>query len=185
MSWRRTGQCRGGGMGRTVMMNLRIEWGDCDPAGIVYYPNFFHWFDVATWNFCAACGVPIGVLQQRYGILGLPLLEAKAAFKAPARPQDIMTIHTTLGALQRKAFQIRHLCFRGETALLEGQETRVWAHADARRPNGMRAAVIPAEVVASLTASGKRATLAARRSAVRRCRENPEQSGPRVIPRGS
>jgi acyl-CoA thioesterase FadM len=24
---------------------ILVAWGDCDPAGIVYYPNYFHWFD--------------------------------------------------------------------------------------------------------------------------------------------
>ena len=22
---------------------IRIEWGDCDPAGIVFYPRYFEW----------------------------------------------------------------------------------------------------------------------------------------------
>ena len=25
-----------------------VEWGDCDPAGIVFNPRFFEWFDAAT-----------------------------------------------------------------------------------------------------------------------------------------
>jgi len=28
-------------MSRTATTTIRVEWGDCDPAGIVYYPNFF------------------------------------------------------------------------------------------------------------------------------------------------
>src|ERR1017187_5514616 len=27
---------------------VRIEWGDCDPAGIVFYPRYFEIFDAST-----------------------------------------------------------------------------------------------------------------------------------------
>jgi len=137
----------GGAMSRTVTSTIRIEWGDCDPAGIVYYPNFFHWCDVATWNFFAACGLPIGDMQARYGTLGLPLLEASATFLAPSRPRDLLTIATRLGKLRRVAFELHHAFSRDGVALLEARELRVWAHADTTQPKGMRAATIPREVI--------------------------------------
>src|SRR5258708_12185408 len=83
-------------MSRKVTTRIRVEGGDCDPAGIVYYPNFFHWCDVAAWNFFAACGLSISDMQARYGTLGLPLLEASAAFHAPSRPRDLVPIATPL-----------------------------------------------------------------------------------------
>ena len=27
---------------------VRIEWGDCDPAGIIFYPRYFEFFDAWT-----------------------------------------------------------------------------------------------------------------------------------------
>ena len=32
----------------TNTRTVRIEWGDCDPAGIVFYPRFFAMFDTST-----------------------------------------------------------------------------------------------------------------------------------------
>ena len=32
----------------TYVRNTRIEWGDCDPAGIVFYPRYFAMFDSCT-----------------------------------------------------------------------------------------------------------------------------------------
>ena len=29
----------------TITRNVRIEWGQCDPAGIVFYPRYFEIFD--------------------------------------------------------------------------------------------------------------------------------------------
>ena len=28
--------------------NVTIQWGDCDPAGIVFYPRYFEMFDAST-----------------------------------------------------------------------------------------------------------------------------------------
>jgi 4-hydroxybenzoyl-CoA thioesterase len=123
------------------------------PAGIVYYPNFFHWCDVATWNFFAACGLPLVELRKRYGIIGFPLLEARATFRMPSRPQDTIAIGTSLGPLRRKTLELHHAFSRDGAALLDAREVRIWAYHDATRPNGLRAAAIPPEVVARLTAS--------------------------------
>jgi len=38
---------------------VTVEFGDCDPAQIVYYPNFFRWMDAASRHFFIACGVPL------------------------------------------------------------------------------------------------------------------------------
>ena len=29
----------------------QVHWGDCDPAGIIFYPTYFRWMDAATWAF--------------------------------------------------------------------------------------------------------------------------------------
>ena len=43
---------------KEVVYTVRVEFGDCDPAGIVWFPNFFRWIDVASRHFFAECGVP-------------------------------------------------------------------------------------------------------------------------------
>ena len=44
-------------MSKTIIHPVRVEFGDCDPAGIVYFPNFFRWYDAASRNFFPECGV--------------------------------------------------------------------------------------------------------------------------------
>ena len=42
----------------TFRRQLTIEWGQCDPAGIVFNSRFFEMFDASTWQmFQAALGV--------------------------------------------------------------------------------------------------------------------------------
>ena len=63
-----------------------IEWGQCDPAAIVFNARFFEFFDWGTWTlFEAALGVKPPDLAAAFGIVGIPLVDAGARFLAPAR----------------------------------------------------------------------------------------------------
>src|SRR6516164_5822282 len=67
-----------------------IEWGHCDPAGIVFNSRFFEYFDWGTWKlFEAALGVKPHELGPTYGIMGIPLVDSGARFIAPARFGDM------------------------------------------------------------------------------------------------
>ena len=52
---------------------IRVEWGDCDPAGIVYYPRYFALFDNCTAALFEAAGLPKQEMLKTYGIVGMPL----------------------------------------------------------------------------------------------------------------
>ena len=70
-----------------------IEWGHCDPAGIVFNSRFFEFFDWGTWMlFEAALGVKPSDLSTAFGIVGLPLVDAGARFLAPARFGDVVEL---------------------------------------------------------------------------------------------
>ena len=45
-------------MSKEVIYTYRVEFGDCDPARIVWFPNFFRWIDAASRHFFVECGVP-------------------------------------------------------------------------------------------------------------------------------
>lgn len=59
---------------------VRIEWGDCDPAGIVFYPRYLAFFDASTAYLFESVGLPQEQLAARYGIVGMPLIEVQAKF---------------------------------------------------------------------------------------------------------
>ena len=69
----------------TNSIEIEIEWGDCDPAGIVYYPNFFRWFNRGAHKLFDAVGLPFHELIKDQDTVGVPLLDAKATFHAPVR----------------------------------------------------------------------------------------------------
>jgi 4-hydroxybenzoyl-CoA thioesterase len=132
---------------------LTIEWGHCDPAGIVFNPHFFEYFDWGTWTlFEVALGVKPHELAAAFGIVGLPLVDSGARFMAPARFGDVVEIATQVSAFRRSSFDVKHQLFVRGAIAVEGQETRVWAGRDPVDPSKMKSQPIPAEVVARFQA---------------------------------
>src|SRR3954465_2119906 len=80
---------------RSVVYTVRVEFGDCDPARIVWYPNFFRWIDAASRHFFVECGVPPWhETEKTMGIIGTPLVDTHAKFIKTASYGDVLQIHT-------------------------------------------------------------------------------------------
>jgi len=105
--------------------SVTIEWGDCDPAGIVFYPRYFAMFDTSTAAlFSAALGIDKFTLRRRFGIVGFPMLETSAKFTLPSRYGETVNIETRVTRLGRSSFNVAHRLMRGEQAAIEATETR-------------------------------------------------------------
>ena len=128
---------------------LTIEWGQCDPAGIVFNSRFFELFDSSTWLlFQAALGVKPHQLAASFGIIGIPLVDARANFLKPVKFGDVIDIASQVSEFRRSSFDIEHrLSIDGELAV-EGGETRVWAVRDKANPEKIGATPIPGDVIA-------------------------------------
>jgi 4-hydroxybenzoyl-CoA thioesterase len=125
---------------------ITVEWGDCDPAGIVYYPSYFRWFDQATYRLFLAAGLKRDDLANGQWTEGTPLVAAECAFRHPSQPGEKLVIESHVEKFGRTSFTVRHV-FRDATGTIaaEGTETRIWARkeGDAR---SLRAVVLPEEV---------------------------------------
>jgi 4-hydroxybenzoyl-CoA thioesterase len=131
-----------------------IEWGHCDPAGIVFNARFFEFFDWGTWSlFDTALGVKPHELASVYGIVGIPLVDSGARFIAPARFGDVVELSSRVSEFRRSSFDVEHkLVARGAVAV-EGRETRVWAVRDPADPDKIKGQAIPEEVTARFRAA--------------------------------
>ena len=105
---------------------FQITWGDCDPAGIVFYPRYFYWFDTTYQRWLAARGLSQAILQERYGVIGTGALDTGAKFHAASRDGDHMSVRATAGEWKAKSFRITYRCLREGRLLAEGFETRGW-----------------------------------------------------------
>lgn len=125
-----------------------VEWGDCDPAGIVFNPRFFEWFDAASAAlFSRALGMTKAEMVKRYDIVGIPLVDTRATFQVPCSYGDEVRIESTVSEFRRSSFDVRHRLLRADGALaVEAFETRVWVGRHPDRPGGIKAQPIPEEV---------------------------------------
>lgn len=138
----------------TALVNcrsFRIEWGQCDPAGIVFYPQFLIIFDTATGHLFARTGLSPSEMRVRYSIIGMPLVEQGAKFLKPCRFDDEVTVESEAGDWGRVSFMVRHRILNAGELAVEGFEKRVWATTDAEHPGKIKTKSIPPEVIACLS----------------------------------
>ncbi|MEZ5824805.1 MAG: hypothetical protein R3C97_08725 [Geminicoccaceae bacterium] len=65
----------------TFAREVLIEWGDCDPAGIVFYPRYFAMFNQSTsLLFEAATGLTAFEIMEKYRSIGWPMVDTRALF---------------------------------------------------------------------------------------------------------
>lgn len=138
-----------------MLVNTRtveIEFGDCDPAGIVYYPNYFRMFDASTAHlFEAALGMKKIAWIRQFDIVGIPMVDTGAKFSKPSRFGDVVSIESTITEFRRSSFVVGHKLYSGGDLAIEAHEIRVWAGADPEKPGGIKSRAIPPEVVAALS----------------------------------
>jgi 4-hydroxybenzoyl-CoA thioesterase len=133
---------------------VRIEWGDCDPAGIVFYPRYFAMFNHSTELLIEqALGIKKYALNQLYGLGGYPSVRSQARFLLPTRYGDDVEIESTVTNVGRSSFSIEHKLSLDGALAVDGNETRVWAIRDPDRPGGFRAEPMPAEMAARFRAT--------------------------------
>lgn len=129
---------------------VRIEWGDCDPAQIVFYPRYFAMFDGATQElFRAALGKPKIEWVKHFGIIGFPMVDTRAKFIVPSRYGDDIVIESRVSRFGGSSFDVEHRVLRDTILAIEASETRVWAGADPDKPGAIKGRKIPAEVIAA------------------------------------
>lgn len=134
----------------TGRINFNVQWGDCDPARIVFYPRYFYWVDASSHHMLNGAGLHHDDLHERYKIRGLVLGKVAMEFKTPAFFGESIQIFSRISRIGGASFNIAHEIHRGDTLILTGEETRVWALDDPTKPSGIAAGPIPPEVRAAL-----------------------------------
>ena len=134
-------------MSKSVTYTVRVEFGDCDPAGIVWFPNFFRWIDAASRHFFIECGVPRWEDTARtLGVIGTPLVDTHSKFVKTASYGDTLQVQVTIPEWRDKSFVQAYRVMRGEDLIMECEEVRIFAAKREDGKNGIRAVPIPADI---------------------------------------
>ncbi|HEY8583558.1 MAG TPA: thioesterase family protein [Capillimicrobium sp.] len=74
---------------------LRVRFGECDPQGIVFNPNYLAYADVAlTELFREAAGSYAEVVASGTDMV---MVESRVTYRAPARADDLLDIELAVG----------------------------------------------------------------------------------------
>jgi 4-hydroxybenzoyl-CoA thioesterase len=130
----------------TSKRRIRVEWGQCDPADIVFYPQYFAWFDACTTHLFESVGFLPGRFFTEFGVKGFPLLEASAKFLVASGYGDDIDTESSVVDWGTKTFKIAHKFSRAGTPLLEGFETRIFVTAHPDDPARLKSVPVPPEV---------------------------------------
>ena len=133
--------------------DVQIQWGDCDPANIVYYPRYFAMFDDSTSTLFEAAGFSKQDLVRKYGLVGIPMVDTRAKFYIPSTYGDWITIETKIESIKRSSFEVKHNVYKAADLAIEAFETRVLVGRDPANPEKLKSAPFPAEMVTKFTGS--------------------------------
>ncbi len=103
----------------------QVQWGDCDPAGIIFYPTYFRWIDAASWTLFDQAGYGPKWMREQH--MAMPLVSAECQFLAPAAHGDRCEVRSRIARFGGKSFVVEHDIVRADgTPLAKASETRVW-----------------------------------------------------------
>lgn len=130
----------------SVTINLPVRFGDCDPAGFVYYPVLFHYFHLGLEEFFAArCGLTYAALMAEHR-LGFPTVHVETDFSAPLIYGNTFDLETQVTQIGTTSATFAYLISRADDELECARSTQVQVclNLDTRRavpiPDWLRAA---------------------------------------------
>ena len=129
-------------------LTIQIGWGHCDPAKIVFYPNYFIWFDQSAHLLFDKAGSNMGDLMKQYGVVGLPIVDAHAEFICPSKYGDVIEVTSWISEWRAKTMIASHEIHNNGQLCVKGAEVRVWAKPHPSNPNRLQAQVIPDSIKA-------------------------------------
>ncbi|MBV9544255.1 MAG: acyl-CoA thioesterase [Chloroflexi bacterium] len=115
-----------------LSVRVQVGWGDCDPAGIVFYPRFYAWMDTVSHVLARAMGISReAMLPPQPDLVGFPVVGTQAEYLSPARMDDVLEVRTRVARVGRSSLSLRHEIVRlntdgSEELLVRGREDRVF-----------------------------------------------------------
>ena len=131
-----------------------IEWGHCDPSGVLFNSRYFEFSDWSTaLLFEAATGMDKPELMAKYGA-NMPLVDVRGRFVKALKLADMVEIASTIREFRRSSFDVAHQFLKHGEVMAETQETRVWCAIDSESPPNLRSLPLPQELIEQFRSAG-------------------------------
>ena len=113
--------------------SLQVRYAETDQMGIVYYANYFIWFEVGRTDFCRQQGFAYRETESQEGLY-IIVAEARCRYKAPARYDDQILVRTCLRSCRKRVLIFGYEIYRqnNDELLAEGETVHVITDRDGR-----------------------------------------------------
>jgi acyl-CoA thioester hydrolase len=122
--------------GYAVSTDIYVRYAETDQMGVVYYGNYFTWFEVGRNAFFRSLGQSYKALEEQ-GML-LPIVEAYCRYLNPAKFEDRITITTSLDDLTASRLVFSYTIRCGETPVATGRTTQCFVLKKSGRPVSLK-----------------------------------------------
>jgi acyl-CoA thioester hydrolase len=102
--------------------SVRVRYAETDQMGVVYYANYFTWFEVGRVELCRQLGFEYKRMEIEDDSF-IVVARASCRYKRPARFDDLLTIRTRLTGTQRRTVRFGYEIFSDAGELIATGET--------------------------------------------------------------
>lgn len=129
-------------------LEFRLAYGECDPAGIIYYGAYHPWMERTYTDWSAIVDARADQLLEATGVSTVSR-HSSVAYERPARVFDLLRCEMRLGALGTRSYTLRYdFVDQGDGRLYAVGTMTLVAIA------GGRAVPVPGELRAKLESAG-------------------------------
>ena len=112
-------------------VDIRVRYQETDKLGIVYYANYYVWFEIARTEFFRSAGLPYAELETKG--MYIVVVGSSCQYKKPAYYDDQITIRSWISSVRNTSFTFEYEVLNGKDLLAVGKTVQVLVNKD-RKP---------------------------------------------------
>ncbi|MBI2659732.1 acyl-CoA thioesterase [Candidatus Woesearchaeota archaeon] len=114
----------------------RVIYADTDAGQVVYYANYFRWFESGRREIFRSLKIDYNALDKR-GII-TPVVEAHCNYFHPARYDDIVVVESRISELKEKSVKFEQKIYRKKDKKLLASGYTINVFVDKKRMKSMK-----------------------------------------------
>jgi acyl-CoA thioester hydrolase len=91
---------------RSFATEYRVTFSDTDAMGVVYYANYFDWFEIGRTEFFRSLGMPYKEIDNKGFVI--PVTEAYCKYIKPAHYDELLLIETWVKEIKRATIKFEY-----------------------------------------------------------------------------
>ncbi len=106
--------------------HIRVRYAETDQMGVVYYGNYYTWFEVGRVELCRALGFSYRQMEKEDDSF-IVVAESKCRYRRPAKFDDALRVRTHVAELQRRTIRFAYEIYRdpGDELIASGETLHV------------------------------------------------------------